>query len=305
MEIRDIRYFKEVAARLNLGRAAQALDMSTTALSKSLRRLEKSVGGKLVKRTPKGVELTPVGAVLYAQAGRLQLVLDDIRHESANLVSGRIGHIRVGATPGLSEFSVSEAYAALLKEVPQVSLRADVVASYQVASLLQNGDVDFIVNTVRPSIPADFTCEYLFCDRRVVYAASNHRLAKRKKVTFADLVDEQWSSDIDASSWKTFCSLFEEKGLKPPRLLMESNSLELRLPVIAASNLLIQSSNIVVQKAKRQYDLVELPVEGFKIIRRMGVYYRRDGYLPPAAQRMIEILKAQGRAIDKTRLLRA
>ena len=305
MEIRDIRYFKEVAVHLNLGRAAEALGMSTTALSKSLRRLEKSVGGKLVRRTPKGVELTEVGAALYAQSGRLQLVLDDIRHEAADLVSGRTGLIRVGATPGLSEYSVSDAYAALLKESPGVSLRANVVASYQIATLLQNGDVDFIVNTLRPSMPADFACEHLFCDRRVVYASSNHRLAKCKRVTLADLVNEQWSSDIDASSWKPFCKLFEDRGLKIPQLLMESNSLELRLPVIASSNLLIQSSNTVVRKAKQRYDLVELPVEGFKIVRRMGVYYRKDGYLSTAAQRMIEILKEQGRAITESKRRRA
>lgn len=305
MEIRDIRYFKEVAAHLNLGRAAQALDMSTTALSKSLRRLEKSVGGKLVRRTPKGVELTEVGAALYAQSGRLQLVLDDIRHESADLVRGRAGRIRVGATPGLSEYCVSEAYAALLKEAPRVSLRANVVASYQFESLLRSGDVDFVVNSVRPSIPADLTCETLFSNRRVVYAAASHRLARRRRVTFADLAEEQWSSDIDAASWKTLCAQFESRGLKIPQLMLESNSLELRLPVIAASNLLIHSSSIVVQRAKQRYKLVELPVEGFNIQRELGVYYRMDGYLAPAAKRMIEILKEQGRAITAGRHHRA
>ena len=301
MEIRDIRYFKEVAAHLNLGRAAEALDMSATALSKSLRRLEKSVGGKLVRRTPKGVALTEVGAALYAQAGRLQLVIDDIRHEAADLLRGRAGHIRVGATPGLSEYCVSEAYAALLRESPAVSLRANVVASYQFESLLRGGDVDFVVNTVRPSIPADLTCETLFSVRRVVYAAAGHRLARRRRVTFADLAAEQWASDIDAASWKPFCGQFESRGLKIPRLMMESNSLELRLPVIAASNLLMHSSSIVVQRAKQRFKLVELPVEGFRIQRELGVYYRKDGYLSPVAKRMIEILKEQGKAITASK----
>lgn len=296
MEIRDIRYFKEVAAHLNLGRAASALDMSTTALSKSLRRLEKSVGGKLVKRTPKGVELTAIGAALHAQAGRLQLVLDDIRHQTADLASGRAGHVRAGATAGLAEYCLSAAYEALLKEAPMVSIRASVVSSYQIDSLLRSGDVDITVNTVRPSIAPDLVCELLFRDYRVVYAAANHRLAKRKRVTFAELAEEQWSSDIEASSWKVLCRQFEDRGLRIPKVVMESNSLELRLPVIAASNLLIHSSSIVVQRAKQRYRLVELPVEGFSIAREIGVYYRKDGYLSSAAKRMIEILKEQGRA---------
>jgi DNA-binding transcriptional LysR family regulator len=295
MEIRDIRYFKEVAARLNLGRAALALDMSTTALSKSLRRLEKSVGGKLVKRTPKGVELTAIGAALYAQAGRLQLVLDDIRHQTSDLASGRAGHVRAGATPGLAEYCLSAAFEALLREAPAVSLRANVVASYQIDALLRSGDVDIIVNSVRPSIAPDVVCEPLFRDNRVVYAAANHRLAKRKRITFADLAEEQWSSDIEAASWKALCRQFEDQGLRIPKVVLESNSLELRLPVIAASDLLIHSSSIVVQRAKLRYKLVELQVVGYSVAREIGVFYRKDGYLSPATRRMIEILKEQGR----------
>lgn len=51
MELRDIRYFAVVAEHLNIGRAAEALDMSATALTKSLRRLEKSVGAN-TEKTP-------------------------------------------------------------------------------------------------------------------------------------------------------------------------------------------------------------------------------------------------------------
>jgi len=61
MELRDIEYFAVVAEHGNLRRAAESLGLSQPALSKSLRRLEKSMAAKLVKRTPKGVELTAVG----------------------------------------------------------------------------------------------------------------------------------------------------------------------------------------------------------------------------------------------------
>src|SRR5262245_39212455 len=71
MELRDIEYFAVVAEHGNVRRAAEALDLSPPALSKSLRRLEKSVGAKLVKRTPKGVELTDVGVAMVGQVRRI------------------------------------------------------------------------------------------------------------------------------------------------------------------------------------------------------------------------------------------
>ena len=57
MDLRDVEYFAVVAQHGHLGRAAEALGLGQPALSMSLRRLEKSAQAKLVKRTPKGVEL--------------------------------------------------------------------------------------------------------------------------------------------------------------------------------------------------------------------------------------------------------
>jgi DNA-binding transcriptional LysR family regulator len=295
MEIRDIGYFKEVAAHLNLGRAALALDLSTTALSKSLRRLEKSVGAKLVKRTPQGVELTGAGNALFAQAGRLQRLLDDIRHEATDLGAGRAGNITVGATPGLAEYCVSDAYIALLKEAPKVSLRAILMYGIDAASMAQEGKVDFVVNTVRLVIPPDLVCDPLFCDHQVVYVAANHPLARRKRVTLGDLAKERWAADIYSASWNVLCQLFSANGFETPRLLLESNSLEIRLPVIESSNLVMHGASVAVQKATQRYRLVALQVEGLQLERRVGVYYRKGGYLSPAALRMIEILKEQGK----------
>jgi DNA-binding transcriptional LysR family regulator len=295
MEIRDIVYFKEVAEHLNLGRAAQALDLSTTALSKSLRRLEKSVGAKLVKRTPKGVELTGAGNALFAQAGRLQRLLDDIRHEATDLGAGYAGHITVGATPGVSEYCVSDAYAALLKEAPSVSLRAILTYGIEAAAMVQEGKVDFTVNTIRSVFPPDLVCEPLFSDYQVVYVAANHPLALRKRVTLADLAKESWAADIDPGNWNILCQLFRTKGLEPPRLILESNSLGIRLPVIESSNLVMHSASVTVQMATQRYKLVALQVEELHLERRICVYYRKGGYLSPAALRMIGILKEQGK----------
>ena len=78
MDLRDIEYFAVIAEHGHLGRAAEALGLGQPALSVSLRRLEDSAGAKLVKRTPKGVELTDVGRALLSHVGRLQLAREDL-----------------------------------------------------------------------------------------------------------------------------------------------------------------------------------------------------------------------------------
>jgi DNA-binding transcriptional LysR family regulator len=75
MELRDIEYFAVMAEHGNVRRASEALGLSPTALSKSLRRLEQSLKARIVKRTPKGIELTAVGSALLAQVKRIRVTL--------------------------------------------------------------------------------------------------------------------------------------------------------------------------------------------------------------------------------------
>ena len=98
MDLRDIEYFAVIAEHGHLGRAAEALGLGQPALSVSLRRLEKSAEAKLVKRTPKGVELTDVGRALLTHVGRLQLAREDLARELSDLAHGQAGHLRVGTT---------------------------------------------------------------------------------------------------------------------------------------------------------------------------------------------------------------
>src|SRR6185436_7335895 len=100
MNLRDLQYFAVVAKHRHLGRAAASLGLSQPALSMSLRRLERFMQTKLVKRTPKGVDLTAPGEVVYAHASRLRLSIEDISREVADLSEGRAGYLSIGTGGG-------------------------------------------------------------------------------------------------------------------------------------------------------------------------------------------------------------
>ena len=101
MNLRDLQYFAVVAEHRHLGRAAESLGMSQPALSMSLLRLQKFMQTKLVKRTPKGVELTTSGEAVYAHARRLRLAVEDISREVTDLGRGHAGHLRIASALSL------------------------------------------------------------------------------------------------------------------------------------------------------------------------------------------------------------
>ena len=60
-------------------------------------------------------------------------------------------------------------------------------------SALRRGELDLIVSGIPAAPYDDLIQEYLCNDEYVVYASANHRLAKRKRVTIADLAQERWA----------------------------------------------------------------------------------------------------------------
>lgn len=295
--LRDIEYFVAIADHGNVGRAAESLGLSQPALSKSLRRLEVSMQTKLVKKVPKGVELTAVGSAFLVHVRRIRLSLDDVAHEVADLTQGRAGHVRVGANQYAIDHVLPAMCGTLLKDAPKMTLKVTVGANDVLVPALRNGQLDLIISGIPTSPEGDFVQVYLSDDEFVVYASANHRLAKRKRVTTADLSRERWAllPNVVATQWLR--RAFEDHGLPPPEVALETSSDTLRLHAVASSELLGFTPRIYVREAASRLRLVELRVKELTWRRPLGVRYRKDAYLSPAARRFIEILKATAKEI--------
>jgi len=66
MELNPLRYFVETAKERNFTRAAQNCHVAQPALSQQIRKLETLLGVKLLKRLPRGAELTTEGEIIFA-----------------------------------------------------------------------------------------------------------------------------------------------------------------------------------------------------------------------------------------------
>jgi DNA-binding transcriptional LysR family regulator len=295
MDFRDIEYFAVVAQHGHLGRAAEALGLGQPALSMSLRRLEHSAQAKLVRRTPKGVELTAVGAALLSHASRLRIARDDLAREVADLAHGRAGHLRIGASPSNVDVSLPQACSTLLMEAPKVTINVAVLDNDALLPALRKGDLDIaLTHTPQLSFP-DLAVEPFREDEFVVYCASTHRLARRKSITLEDLAPERWAAATSATGasgpLRVLRQALEERGLPPPRITLVSDLVMFRLRAVAASDLLGTAIKPNIDGAATSLRLKILPIKRAEWVRRVAVVYRKDAYLSPAARRFIDILK--------------
>ena len=246
---------------------------------------------KLLERTPKGVDLTPVGAALLAQVRRLRVTLRDIRREAEDLSQGRAGHLRIGVGATTVE-DLPERCAALLQEAPNLTAQIAVADNDVMVPALCNGELDLIFNVIPDAPYSGCVQEHLFDDIFVVCASADHRLAKRKRVPMAELAHEQWTLSAPAVlNVQHVYRAFQASGLPPPRVAIEARPLRLRLQICASTNLLSFNARRSLQLVAPRFLLKELPVEELKWPRAVGVIYRNESYLSPAARRLIRLLR--------------
>jgi DNA-binding transcriptional LysR family regulator len=148
MDLRQLEYFVAVARHRNFGRAAEAAYVSQPALSQQVRRLEAELGIALLRRTSRGVELTPAGADLLVRA---EAILADVARargamdEHAGVVRGAVG---VAATA--DALRLPDALAAFHREHPGVRLALRHASAGEALALLRRGAVDLAVLSVGP-----------------------------------------------------------------------------------------------------------------------------------------------------------
>jgi DNA-binding transcriptional LysR family regulator len=294
MDLRDIEYFAVIAEHRHLGRAAEALGLGQPALSISLRRLEKVADAKLVERTPKGVELTPVGAALLTHVGRLRLARDDLAREIADLAHGQAGSLRIGASPSNALATLPEVCSTLLSVSPKLTLSVSLLDNEALLPVLRKGELDVVIGHTQQFRDPDLTEIVIQQDEFVVFCSAGHRLAKRKSLSLADLADERWvATEANANaSWLSLRQAFGDRGLPPPVIALVSPLPALNIRAVSSSGLLGISNKRSVAAAASSLRLTILPVKDLVWIRHAVIVHRRDTYLSPVARRFIEAMKA-------------
>jgi DNA-binding transcriptional LysR family regulator len=144
MELRQLQYFAAVARHRSFTRAAAALYVTQPALSQQIRRLEAELGLALLRRTSKGVELTPAGADLLAHADRVIADVEAARAEMDRHAGVSRGVARVAATAADAP-RLPEALAAFHSEHPGIQVALRQGSAQEVVDLTRRGAVDVAV----------------------------------------------------------------------------------------------------------------------------------------------------------------
>ena len=146
----DINYeiykvFYHVATTLSFSEASKQLFISQSAVSQSIKVLEKKLNQKLFIRSTKRVQLTPEGEILFKHIEPAMNLIKQGENQllEAHTLNG--GQLRIGASDTICRYYLVPYLNQFHKQFPHVHIKVTNQTSIACASLLEHGQVDFIV----------------------------------------------------------------------------------------------------------------------------------------------------------------
>jgi DNA-binding transcriptional LysR family regulator len=137
MDYNDIPVFIRVVETTSFTRAAEALGVQKSSVSRSIVRLERELGVRLLQRTTRQLGLTDAGQTFYERVRGALSGFDEAATTVRELGSDPRGTIRMTAPPNACEFGLAEAVASFTRQYPSVVIELE--ASPRTVDLVGEG----------------------------------------------------------------------------------------------------------------------------------------------------------------------
>ncbi|GJM09236.1 MAG: LysR family transcriptional regulator [Lysobacteraceae bacterium] len=240
MELSDLEKFLTIAKFENLQRAADDLDTSASVLSKSLKRLETSIGVPLFDRVGKFIQINPAGERMRRRAAELVAQAKEARLDVAGVNSQP--RFRIAGPSVLMSHSASPLARFVLQRHPEAILEFSTHYENQALELLQKGLADLaIVTTAIPEalLSGFHRCAIGQVTMRVA-AAPNHPLLRGRSTMEPEVtLDELLEHAFVAPSASPFCGEHRGPGCDgwrdheiPRKLAMIANDPSIVAPLV-------------------------------------------------------------------------
>lgn len=191
VELRDLRLAVIASQHRSLRRAAEALNIRQSTLSRRLRDLEDRLGAQLFERTNGGTHLTSAGQEFLASARR---ILEDVEAEFRRFQTrsrGELGILTIGVHASPSAGNMHATLVEYHRRFPDVDVRTVDGSHDRLLFALTSNAVDVAIVTGREPNWDDRTLP-LWSERVIVALPQHHALARRQKIRWSDLANEKF-----------------------------------------------------------------------------------------------------------------
>lgn len=275
LEFRHLRTIKAIHDTGGLGRAADTLNITQSALSHQIKGLEEQAGVELFVRRSKPLKLSAAGKRLLRLAEQVLPQVSALEEEFNGLRAGKTGRLHIAIECHACFewlFPVLEAFRHNWGDV-DVDIRPGL--SFEALPALGREEVDLVVSSDPEEIPGVIFIP-LFDYEPVFLAAANNPLAKREFIEAEDLRDQVLLTyPVDRSRLDAFTELLTPAKVEP-RTIRQVELTAVILMLVAANRGVAVLPDWVLREVRSNADYVTKPLTATGKTKRLYAAVRED-----------------------------
>jgi DNA-binding transcriptional LysR family regulator len=293
IQLRSLQHVVVLARLLSYTKAAEELNITQSALTRSIQALEKSFDARLFDRDRAGVQLTAVGRDFVRRAEVLLHDANDLAKVLQRSAKGEAGEISIGMAPLPANTLLTPLLLAAIKQSPGLRINVAVREVLTLLSMLLDEKIEFFVCAEGQLPPAPHVKSVAIgWFQATLLVRVGHPLLALPQISQGDLAEYplissgllQYRSDI-ASQALSYLG-------RQPTIIVENY--ETLRKLTENSNAIWVASMPATLNAYPANELVELPIAARPLGRfRMAAYRLDRRSLSPAAERAIGLLRAR------------
>lgn len=256
----------------NFTKTAELLHISQPSVSLHIKNLEKEFQTTLFIRSPKTVQITPTGQILYERAKQILATYAAAKDEIVAHYHAIQGTLTIGASFTIGEYVLPPILARLQQQFPQLELQIIIGNTdeiIQFAKLLQI-DIGLIEGQSKDQ---ELIVHPFMQDELFVVASNENPLTKRPSITISELQQQNWIAREAGSGTRIYLDhLFRAHSLQIKSLLTISSNQGIKESVIQGLGLSLLSGCVIEREIKNG-DLAIVPLKDQRFTRTFSYLY--------------------------------
>ncbi|PAV29420.1 LysR family transcriptional regulator [Virgibacillus profundi] len=194
MELRQLRYFMEVANREHVSRAAEQLHVAQSAVSTQIANLEAELGVALFEREGRNIKLTQIGKIFYKHTKTVMQAVENAKKQVDVYLDPERGTIKIGFPTSLSNHLIPSVITSFKDQYPNIAFQLRQGTYNFLVDSVKKGDMDVAFLGPVPKEDPQIEGNILFTENISALLPLSHPLAERKSLHLNDLKHDEFVS---------------------------------------------------------------------------------------------------------------
>ncbi len=287
-DLADLRAFLAVADLGTFRAASEQLHLSQSAVSRRVDKLEEALGVDLFTRTTRRVELTTIGRTFVHKARAVMNELEGALVGIADFARRISGEVTIACVPSAVGFFLPSVIGEFHRQHPRIRVRLIDESSADLLLAVANGEADLGLTYIGTQEP-DIEFEPLMDDPFVVACTLDHPLARRRRVTWAELAAYDYVSLAQGSGNRFLLDQALARVDHKPDWFCEVRHVPALVSLVEAGLGIGVVPRLALPPRGR---LAHVPLAEPALSRTIGIIRRRGQPLRPAAEQFQQRLLA-------------